>query len=108
LLSARQTKTEIGGYDSTREGAKGTKSFIIILFTLLGLILEKWLHELLGEAMWFFIAFNYIYPSLGLFGVAHSLIFNHWVPRPFLLICVLGMACKQMVRGRDPLLDGCK
>jgi hypothetical protein len=38
-----------------REGDKGAKSFIIILFTHLGFSWEKWLHELLGEAMWFLV-----------------------------------------------------
>jgi hypothetical protein len=39
----------IGGYDSTRgREAKGAKSFYYIVFTHLGFIWEKWLHELLG------------------------------------------------------------
>jgi hypothetical protein len=37
------------GYDSTREGDKGAKSFYYILFTHLGISGEKWLRELLGE-----------------------------------------------------------
>jgi hypothetical protein len=44
----------IRGYDFTREGARGAKSFYYILFTHLVFNGEKRLHELPeGKAMWF-------------------------------------------------------
>jgi hypothetical protein len=61
----------IGGYDSTREGAKGAKYFYYILFTHLGFNREKWSHELLGgHVTWLFISCNYISTSYGLFRVS--------------------------------------
>jgi len=96
-LVARQTRTKIGGYDSTKEGAKEAKSFYYILFTHLTFSWKKWLRELLGEATWCLIACNYINPTFGLFG-GYSLIWflNHCYSFlihscSFLLILDLGL-----------------
>jgi hypothetical protein len=75
---------DIGGYDSTREGAKGDKYFYYILFTHLGFSWEKWLHELLGEATWCIIACNYINHVFGHLGV-HSMFLNHCYCSSFIL-----------------------
>jgi hypothetical protein len=57
-----------------REGDKGAKSFYYILFTHLGFIWEKWLHELLGGKSHVVLDFpcKYINPSFGLFGGCSS------------------------------------
>jgi hypothetical protein len=93
-LSTRQERTKIEGYVSTREGDKGAKSFYYILFTHLGNSWENWLHELPGEAMWCFIACNYINPDFWvvwgflIFVVGRSLLLD---PHSFFLILGIGL-----------------
>jgi hypothetical protein len=64
---------------SRERGLKGLSIFIIILFTYLGFSGEKWLHELLGEAMWLIIACNYINPFLGCLGFIHSFVWGFFI-----------------------------
>jgi len=48
IVGCEMNKDKDKGYDSTRGGDKGVKSFYYILFTHLGFRWKEWLHELLG------------------------------------------------------------
>jgi hypothetical protein len=48
-MVVRRKRTNIGGYDSKREGHKGDTQFYYILLIHLDISEEKWLHENVGE-----------------------------------------------------------
>jgi hypothetical protein len=113
-LTARWTRTEIGGYDSMREGAKGDKYFIIFYLPILVLVGENGYMSFLGNAMWCLIACNYINPYFGLFGVNHSfsLFPLSFVTHSFFIVLIHYFSWfgngKQIMGREDPLFVGCK
>jgi hypothetical protein len=102
------------GYDSMREGDKGDTPFINYLFTHLYVRgMNEGVCESLRETTLCLGHPGYLNLCMGLFGgsfISGLIIIwlNHWVPLSFFLICVMGMAWKRMVGGREPFLDGCK
>jgi hypothetical protein len=98
IVGLKMEKGRDMGYDSTREGAKGDKSFIVFYLPILFLVGKSGYMIFLGKAMWCFIACNYTNPTFGLFG-GYSIICSFFivpksslfVPHSFSLILGLGL-----------------